>query len=405
MIRTKRPGALALIAIIFISTFALIVMISASLSATRGLTSTGSTKAGERAFAAAEAGLQEALYRLGANNLTPSYSTSFDGLGVAVTITSNGFHPLVQSSAHDLATNTTRTVKIFANVPTFTGFSYAIATGNGGFTFDTNSIVNGDIYANGPISKIDDAGHGHSTINGNVWLSNGNTIQDIDTVSGDAHVRAAANIVNTGVTGTKYFDDPPAIPYPIQDPDINAWKNAAACTAVSNPNCDKNINGSASLGPVRIKSLSIGNHDTLTLTGILHVTGNVIFHNGATIQASLPAGTNSTVIIADGTISVDNGATFPSSGGYIMLLSTHVSSSISDEAIDASNLSDGVIYYAKDGVIGVTNNGHLNGAIGEQLHIKHVTIDYDPIATQLIFSTPPGGGQTFGADPTSWQEL
>lgn len=404
MITRQRSGAIALITIVIISAFALAVIVSASMTATRGLGSVSATKIGEQTFDAAEAGIQDALYRLGSGNYASIPTHQISNVDTTVTITPNGFHPLITSVAHENSSNTTRTIKIVANSPTFTGFSYAIATGTGGFVFDTNSTVNGDVYANGPISKIDDVGHGHATLNGNVWLSGGNTIEDIDSVTGDAHVQAPSNIEDTNVTGTKYFDDPPAIPYPIQDPEIQQWKDTASAQT-ADPNYDKNINGSATLGPVRIKSLTIGNHDTLTVTGVIYATENVTIKNGAVIQASLPVGTNSVVIISDKKITVENGATFPSAGGYIMLISTHHSTDIHDEAISASNLSDGIIYYAKDGVIGVTNNGHLNGAIAESIHIKHVTIDYDPIATQLIFSTNPGSGQTFGADSASWQEL
>jgi hypothetical protein len=398
--RRHPKGAIALLTIVTISAFTLAIVTAVSVIATSLVSNATTHRITEQVFFAAESGLQDALYRIGIGNITTIPTYSIGNVDVTVTITPNGFHPIVTSVAQDGAQDIKRSLRIVVNSPTFTGFNYAISTGTGGIGLDTESVVNGDIYSNGPIDR---PGGGHATINGNVWLADGNIISGINYgVSGDVHAQSPESIdSSTPVYGNKIYDNPPLLPYPVQQPEIDSWISQASADT-SNPNYNKNISGSASLGLVKVKSITLGTHDVLTATGIIYVDGNTKIGN-ATIKASLPAGTNATVIISKGTITMDTGATIDSSGGYIMLISNYQSANNSDVAISPGVLTNGVIYYAKDGVIEVANNGILNGTIGKYIHLKKAEVNYNSTLPQLFFST--GSSSPFSVNSASWEEF
>ncbi len=173
MTNVKRPGAIALIAIIFISAFALVVMISASRIASQGLNSVSVAKNGEQALNAAESGLQDALYRIGSNNAPATYTvTNLNGLGTDVTINISvvtPFQRLVKASAYTAASNVTRTVQIQVATSAFgVTLSHAVQSGEGGFVMG-NSDVFGDVTSNG---SFDGVGN-NSRISGNLQIANG----------------------------------------------------------------------------------------------------------------------------------------------------------------------------------------------------------------------------------------
>ncbi len=183
---TKRPGAMALVAIIIISSFALIVMTSAAITASRSLSATSADLAGEKTFNSAEAGLQDALYRLGNSSGTDSYSTTINGIPTTVTITPPGCSQcVVTASAHDDLTDTTRTVTIdvTASSSSDPGFIFGAQAGEGGIAIGDNrsgsdNIIS-DVASNGSVDGKNSTGtcsnpdSNKSIVKGNVQVANG----------------------------------------------------------------------------------------------------------------------------------------------------------------------------------------------------------------------------------------
>lgn len=420
-----KRGAAAIITILGIAVFALTVLTSVSTLASKKLVLVRSDADSERTFYAAEAGINEALQRLKTNPEPGTFTLPTaitDNIAVTVTIDPSPTDPyqrIVTSRATD-ATNKQRTLQITANSSLFwLPFPYAVLSGVGGFIMEENSQVNGNIYSNGNIIGANPS-NPKAKIIGDVWVAMdaGGPSTHIDAVKNTGNVYAH-RIQNTRITGEAYTSEfvnstvtitpvhpeiiTPIKPFPIQDSEINDWKtNASVGVPIIG---DHEVNGTESLGPKKIVgNLTFQNNSTLNVTGNIYVTGDVTISNNVTINKDPSLGQYSTTIIADGIITVSNGATISSpTGGYLMMLSTHSSLDSNDIAITANNGSNAIIYYAKDGSVFVENTGTLNGTMGKFIRIKqNVTITYG--SSLQVFTIPPDSNHTFSTVGGSWQE-
>jgi hypothetical protein len=168
----NQEGAIAIITLMAVSVFALIVMTTLTALATTNMQMTSAQAATEKTFYAAEAGINEALYRLIEHPIPPPFTLDVNGIDVEVNIQASGHQRTITSRATD-STGKVRTLQLAATSSAFAGgFDYAVQSGTGGIEILNNSTVIGDVYSNGNIF----GGTGSAIqafVNGNLWVAGG----------------------------------------------------------------------------------------------------------------------------------------------------------------------------------------------------------------------------------------
>jgi len=147
----NQKGAIAIVTLMAVSVFALIVMTTVSALAANNHTMTSAAEATEATFYAAEAGINEALYRLIAHPIPPPFTLDINGIDVEVNIQASGHQRTIISQATDF-TGKVRTLQLSAQSSAFAGgFDYAVQAGQGGLEMMNKTKIYGDVYANGSI--------------------------------------------------------------------------------------------------------------------------------------------------------------------------------------------------------------------------------------------------------------
>lgn len=195
--------------------------------------------------------------------------------------------------------------------------------------------------------------------------------------------------------------DPTYIAMPVSTANITDWENGASSGGTYNGNYYVGWSG-ATLGPKKINgNLIISNGGTLTITGNLWVTGDIIFKGYGKIKLSPSYGSNDGVIIANGKISISYGSSVLGSGvngSYLMMLST----GSSNDAIKVSGGVGALVVYASNGGIEITGGTSLKEAVGYKVFISGAsTINYDSGLSNSNFSTGPSGSWNIN----SWEEV
>lgn len=431
--RRHPSGAIALLTIVTISAFTLAIITAVSVIATSLVSNATTHRATEQVFFAAESGLHDALYRIGINSNTTSYTTSVNGHDVVVTITPLGFRRQVRVAAHDTVSNVTRTVAITVATSSFAaGFDDAVMAGEGGFQMENNASVSGStVHVNGNIT-----GDNNSSITGDVFVSHGTPTTSIDnvnvvgnlyahtiknlTVTGDAHYALdPADLVNATVTGTKYPNstDPEPTPFPIQNsdlPPLRASITAEGSTHVGDVTIsDSSYNEANPFPYARVDGNLVFKESNVTvvLNKNLYVTGNVTFQKpNQVLRLATAMGDESRIVLADGKMDMKNNATVEGAPGhpksFLMMLSAN--SEFTDEsnpAIYASNNGVTAIFVAPNGMVRVYNGNTLHNATGYRIKIdQNAHVIYDP---NLAFFVIPSSGSASApqVDPTTWREL
>lgn len=396
--------------------FVLIIMTSMAVSI--AFLATGSQKKitnevkSTQSYFAAEAGIEDALFRLKKNPSLPpiSYDMDVNGSAVSVDIPSTvGTSKSVKSQANN--GGIFKTILMVCSVANTSdaSFYYGVEVGKGGLEMSNGSRIIGNVFSAGNIS-------GSGTIDNNVVVSgNGNNIDSVH-VKGD--VLAYGCLSNATVDGdlTYVADGPHSCtvhgqtdsqqseiseqPMPIPDSQIDKWKTETATNSTSGDITIPN-NQTMDFGPVKIVgSLTIGNNSTMNIKGTVYVTGNIILSNNAVIKLDGSYGSGGGVLISDGIINVINGTRFYGSGqpgSYLMVISTNSSNS----AISISNNVNGAVFYTNKGGLHISNGVSLIEATGYKVIMdNNSTIQYSSGIVNIYFTSGPGGGWQV----TSWQE-
>lgn len=372
-------GQMLVMALIFL---AIVMILAASLfGRTAGFLRFGSKSISqEQAVNVAEAGIERALWQM--NQTAGSYSgetntplgttgtftvTTTDKTATLKTITSTGYIP------NNNNPQAKQTIKVDVLVSSENiSFRYAVQAGFGGVSMANSSKVNGTVYSNGNI-----AGSGSSSIDGDAFA--------VGTISSPDPI----------VTGTK-TSGAPTEPLPTLDYDY--WRNTATTggtidCSITPDEC--NISGGfKDIGPKKyIGNLTISNNAIVTVKGSIYVTGNTTVRNGLT-QVNLDQGFGSTgtVWIVDGTVSVDQGASFnPTSAnpkGYILVATT--STNLSAMSIGQSGAN--AVFYAIEGGAQLSQTTDVNALVANQLSMQNqATLNYDSGLASAQFSAGPGG--------------
>lgn len=367
------------------------------------------TVAGVQALALAEAGIDKAAYELNLNGSYAGESNTALGNGtftVSVAsvdsstkrITATGYVP---NSTKPVASKEVQaTVSINADV---VSFHYGVQVGDGGVVMGNGAQIIGNLFSNGSVS-------GSGTITGDAIVARGGSVTSLSgiTVQGSAYAHTLSScsigrdayyqtISSCTVSGTSHpgSTDQSSSTLPISDAQITEWKDIAlAGGTVGN----QNISGTVSLGPKKIAGdLNIGNGATLNVTGTLWVTGQFEAGNNAHIKLDASYGSNSGVIVSDGTVNLSNGITMSGSGqvgSYTLLVAakndpTHI-------VMDISNNVVGGIMAAPHGRIHFNNNAGAKEVTGYGFDMdNNATVTYESGLQNETFSNGPGGSWAF----------
>ena len=250
------------------------------------------------------------------------------------------------------------------------------------------------------------------------WIGGTNTRIEGVTIGNSSSGTGRANLfVGATVHGSScpnqycIVENPAREELPISDGVIQDWRDEASSGGTcAPPLCDalgnlEIMNGSSkTIGPIRIPgTLKVSNNAALTINGTVFVEGVIDFSNNCIIKLAPGYGANSGVILSDDVINVSNNCTFQGSGqsgSYILLLSAKVDPT--EEVIEVSNNSIGVIYYAQGGKIEFSNNAGAKEAVGYGIEMENnATITYESGLQNVNFASGPTGG--WGID--YWQEI
>ena len=403
----------------------------------------------------AEAGVEAALWKLNnQSGYTGETNTSYGAGTYSVLITNlSGSSKLVKVDSYIPNSSSPiahRSLQITMVTGTKNiGFSYGVQVGEGGFVMNNNSGVTGNVYsdgdiigasgttisgdaivagATGQISSVNVGGNATAhtitgtTVGGNAYA---NTITGSSRVTGNA---SAVTLNSCTITGAAAYNtrtscsvggaattpnpsppiDPATQSLPIDNASISEWESDAATGGTIG---SQTINGSATLGPVKINGDLVVN-GVLTLSGTVWVTGSITIGNGATVKLASSYGSLSGELIAGvsgsataGQINISNNAILQGSGtvgSYLLILSEM--NSTTNTAIDVSNNATGAIIYAGTGVVDISNNAHVKEVTAYKIRLNNnATVIYDSgLASAEFTSGPSGGWETSGQ---TWQLL
>jgi len=215
-------------------------------------------------------------------------------------------------------------------------------------------------------------------------------IQNV-TMSGNAYYSTIQN-----ATASSYFPnspDPPSLPFPISQAQIDDWKAQSESAGVHNGNY---TTCNSTLGAKKIQgNLNLNNNCTLTLTGNIWVTGDLILNNNITMKLDASFGGNGGVVVVGGRILLNNNIRVYGSGqsdSFVLLISEL--NSDNPPAIELVNniVTDG-IFFAPNGKILLNNNTDVLELTGETIEL---TNNIDIVFEQGISNATIAGGSIGG---------
>lgn len=380
IISKRSPGQILIIGIFFM---AIILILSAALfSRVANYVRFGSNNImRDQANALAEAGIERTLWKLnttaGACDISCTQETVIGTTGTfevtiinksgsLKTITATGYIP---NKASPRVKKTIKTDVILSSQQI--SFRYAVQVGTGGVNMANSSTIIGSVYSN-------------KTGAGSITGSGTSEIQ------GDAYAVGTITTPDPNVTGVKRENQEPS---EMPTFDYQQWIDTATNggTTTCSPTCS--ITNDATIGPRKYDgNLEITNNAVVTVLGAIYVTGNLSVTQGGT-QMNLDEsfGSNGTVLVVDGTVSISQGGTFnPTSAnpkGYILLGSR----STSPSAISLSNQGVNAIMYALDGGAELSQSAQVTSLVANSLSLSQsASLTYNQGLASSEFTTGPG---------------
>lgn len=390
----------------------------------------------KRSFYAAEAGIEDAVYRQrGAKAYSSTESFTIDGIVVNVSrvlaVDTYQFTAVASSSG------AVRRSYLELVVGDGASFNFGLQSGNGGILMSNNSSVSGNVFSNGAV-----IGQGSATVYGDV-VSTGN-VGRIETIHAtgsayahslvsavidkDAYYFATSTRTATIVSGNSYPGSPDQVPasMPISDTMIDGWKtdivNTGTVIASTSAQCaggTYTIDTNTTLNNVKIDCNVImkkqGAGTTITIAGPVWISGNLEFTQGPSIVASSTLGTKSVQVIVDketnritgSTVSINQSTTFSSGNAqsYVVLISMNndAEGGGAGIAINLAQSANGkVLVYAPHGRVTLGNSISLKEVTAHQIDINNgAQVIYESGLMSLLFTGGPGGGFVI----SHWREI
>lgn len=374
-----------------------------------------------QAYYTAEAGIEDALLRLEKNmNWSSPYTLSVGNSSATIEISEIiGGSRMITSEGN--VSNRIRKIQIVYQVTAEEiSFYYGAQIGDGGIEMVNKSRIEGNVFSNGSIVRIEGA---NVEITGTAWVAiNGNKLNGLN-IGEDAYVHTCVDSQIGGtltyVSGGSVINctagesikerpneiDPRDLPIPPET--INSWKDDALSGGIISGDYILSGTSEAFLGPKKIEgNMAIQDKSILTVTGTIWVTGDITIENTAKVRLDKAAyGSLSGVIIADGKIILRDSASVEGSGeegSYLMLLSTNTSLDAASPAIFAGNSSETAIIYTSDGLVVVANSIELREVTGYKLYLSDsATVVYEVGLEDASFTSGPGGSW----EVVSWKEI
>ncbi len=420
-----------MISVIFFMLIGLIIVLGATTPVIRQIQIVRGLELSRQSYFAAEAGSEDAYYRV-KNNLTISFpETLATGGATSVTsLTTTGVNEQEILAEGNASNYIRRVVKDIVLGDGFS-FNFGVQAGVGGLYFLSNgSSILGNVYANGIVQGNSSTPNNYNPIVGSVVaagptgsISNihatstmyAHTIDHV-TIDGDAYYAATSTLTNATVSGIKHpgSADQPVIAFPITDALVGQWEgDASVPTPAVCTNGTYTISSDITIGPKKIPCNLVisGNGTTVTVAGAIWITGNITLDGtggtGIQMRVADSVGDKTVPVIADNTssqttssqISASGNSNFYGSTGnadsYVMLISMNKSAEQggSNVAINVINGAAGnVLTYAPHGKIQLQNNVSLREVTAYNLTLDNNTqVIYSIGLAQPLFTSGPGG--------------
>ncbi|OHA66407.1 MAG: hypothetical protein A2672_01240 [Candidatus Wildermuthbacteria bacterium RIFCSPHIGHO2_01_FULL_49_22b] len=383
------------------------------------------TQASLRAYYGAEAGVEDALLRIGQEmSWSIPYFLQAGAAFVDVSISPMIGGVRTITAQGDVSGRIRKAQAVYGFSSEDVSFHFGAHVGNpsiacppacGGLEMQHNDAkVIGNVFSNANIFGLSPA-----TITDSVVIAGaGNTLQDIS-VNGNAETYNCAGATiggqlvynssgsNTCVAGEvgSTPDVTTPIDFPITSAMIGDWKEVAEGGGIVDGGGNVTIGENRVLGPGKITGdLIIENNMTLTLRGTLWVTGTFIPGNNTLVELDEDYGDLSGALIVDQTVSISNNVILRGSGAPgSFLLVVGMSSSLDEAspAIGVANNVDSAVMFAPNGVIVIHNNASLVEVTAHKIVVRKATVTYDLGLASAKFTAGPGGGWEL----MSWKEV
>lgn len=383
-----------------------------------------------QAYYGAEAGIEDALFRV-KNSLNWSNPVILDALLSDAEVTTTLIDSGVAKTIVAIGDDSSRIRKVEAVYRVSSSevlFFYGAQAGEGGVELGQNSTIIGNIYSNGSLQGDNGAqitgdaivaGDGASSneikdvvIDGNAWAPS----FDNCSVGGNIVFVTGGGVEDCTAGGTiQEQTDPIAIAsLPIIQIVIDDWKQEAQDGGViASGDYNPPKDSAETIGPGVIQGdMILKNNQSLTLAGTVYVTGNIDIDNGTEIHLSSLYGVESGILLSDGWVHIQNNGELAGSGepdSQLMILTTSNcrgseggNCTHHNAAMDIHNNATGAIFYAGDGMIHLHNNVEISQATAWKLQLgNNTTLTYSLGLASTLFSSGPGG--TF--ELSSWKEV
>lgn len=426
-------GAALLIFVVFFLVASTILVLGIGNGVYQGLAEYRVLENSVRSIYAAEAGIEDAVYRhRDSKAYSPSETFTLDG--ATITTTRTLVIDTYQIVVEAVTNGAVRRDRVDLVVGDGVSFNFGLQSGNGGITLSNNSSVLGNVYSNGEIR-----GQGNATIFGEVVSAGpGGQIETVhatgsawahiiedSVIDGDAYYTTKIGSI---VSGVSYPGSPDqaVMPLPILDSQIDEWKASVRDTgtviASTSPQCAGGtyvIDTNTTLNNVKIECnvemKKQGASTIITIGGLVWISGNLSFSQGPSIVASSSLGAKSVAIIVDNEsnritsskITINQSTNFSSGSGssYVMLLSMNNSAELGgpESAITLAQSANGkVLVYASHGLVTLGNSITLKEVTGFQIDVNNgAQVVYESGLASLLFTSGPGGGYSI----SRWGEI
>jgi len=424
--RKNNRGQALLISVIFFLVIALVIIFGIIAPVVREARISRDILSSRKSFYIAEAGLEDAVYRVRTGkNLSLLEYIFLDGNSATTTVANIGIDEKGIYTEGDFDKRIRKVETALRIGLSSTEFNFGVQTDVGGFELENSSRVNGNVYSNGPIIGKNPQIY----IDGDIVSAGPTGLIDDVINAGDAyaHTITGSNIggdayyqVKSGTTvgGTSYpaSPDQATTTLPIADSQINEWEAEAAAGGVISSPCPYVIDTDTTIGPLKIMcNLEITQDPVVTLQGVVWVTGDIEIENTAIIRIDPAFASSSTGFIADNPanrltsskVKLTNSVIFEGANNdsYVLVLSQNNSKQLggSEIAIDAGNTVSGdLLLYAGHGEILLKNSINLKQVSGYKIHLLNTTeVTYESGLASFLFTGGPGGGW----DILDWQEV
>jgi hypothetical protein len=411
--KNSERGAAMMIAVIFFILASVLLVLGLTGPSAREYRIAADSISSRQSYFLGESGTEDAYYRIkNGMHIDASETITLGGHSATTTITSLGGGQEELVGEGSVGGNERSSTMI---ITTGTGvvFNYAVEADDGGVDMQDTSSVTGDIHSDGTIHGEDgititgDITAGDTSI-GTPNTITGDNVSDLIHITGGAH----ANTINyADATGTLYCTnttgatsactsspDPAYLALPISSSTITDWQTDAASGGTISGSYT--VTTTATVGPKKITGdLTIATGASLTVSGVIWVTGNLVVSGTGDIALSSSYGSTSGLIVVDGTITVSSSGTIAGSGNpgsYLMLLSNDNSAS----AILYGGSGDGILY-APLGTIELTGAASITAALGYSVILSNTaSVTYDSALLTQDFQS----GTTGSVGILSWKE-